>query len=306
MDRRHFNLMLGATLVMSTQASAAGVFLNYTQQELDDAYDQAKWAPNSKEVIARYATDSAAVRQKDPPKTEKFGPTEAETLDIFAPQGAKDLPVMVFIHGGAWRALTKDDASAPAPTFVENGCIYVALNFAVIPAVRLPDMAQQCRAAMVWVHKNIARFGGDPNRIFVSGHSSGGHLCGVIATTDWTKFGGPADLLKGAVPMSGMYDLYPVMLSQRSSYVKLSPEEVVALSPMRHLEQITFPVLVVHGDKETPEFQRHSREFATALAGMGKLAGSIVLSGKNHFEVPEELNRADTEVSKAVLKLMKG
>lgn len=306
MDRRRFNVMLGATLAMSTQASAANVFLNYDQQALDDAYDQAKWAPNAKDVIARYSTDSAAVRKKYPPKTERFGPTEVETLDIFAPQGAKDLPVMVFVHGGAWRILTKDDASAPAPTFVENGCIYVALNFATIPAVRLPDMAQQCRAALVWLSKNIARFGGDPNRIFISGHSSGGHLCGVLATTDWTKHGGPTNLLKGSIAMSGMYDLYPVMLSQRSSYVKLSPEEVGALSPMRHLSQVTFPVIVVYGDKETPEFQRQSRDFSTALAGMGRLSSTLVLSGKNHFEVPEELNTAGTDLSKAVLKLMKG
>lgn len=307
MDRRQFNLMLGATFAFSSPALAAGeVFLNYNQQSIDDAYDQTKWASNAREMVARYATDSAEVRKKYPPRTERYGSSDVENLDIFAPQGAKDLPVMVFIHGGAWRSLTKDDTSGPAPTFVENGCIFIALNFGAIPAVRLPDIAQQCRAALLWVHKNIARFGGDPNRIFVGGRSSGGHLCAVVATTDWQKLGGPANLLKGAIPMSGMYELYPVMLSQRSSYVKLSPEEVGALSPLRHMDQINFPVMVVNGDKESPEFQRQAHVFAGVLAGMGRLANHLVVASKNHFEVPQDLNHANSDLSRAVLKLMKG
>jgi arylformamidase len=306
MDRRHFSIALAAALVAPLTARAqSAVFLDYTQEALDKAYDQRVWAPNATEIIERYATDSAAVRKKYPPQSERYGESDAETLDIFAPAAAKGLPVMVFIHGGAWRALTKSDASAPAPTFVENGCIYVALDFAVIPKVRLPEMAAQCRRALLWLHKNIARFGGDPEKIFISGHSSGGHLCGVMLTTDWAALGGPKNLLKGGVAMSGMYELHPVMLSVRSSYVKISPEELAALSAMRHLGRIACDVLVVFGDKETPEFQRQSNELATALAGMGRLAGKIVLPGRNHFVVPEELNDAKTEVSQAVLAMMK-
>jgi len=306
MDRRHFSIALAAALAAPLAARAqSAVFLDYTQDALDKAYDQRVWAPNAQEVIARYASDSAAVRQKYPPKTERYGESEAETLDVFAPAGARGLPVMVFIHGGAWRALGREDASAPAPTFVENGCLYVALNFANIPAVRLPDMAAQCRRALLWLHKNIARFGGDPQRIFVSGHSSGGHLCGVMLTSDWPALGGPRDLIKGGVAMSGMYELYPVMLSARSSYIKISQDELAALSAMRHLDKIACNVIVVFGDKESPEFQRQSNEFATALAGMGRLARRIVLPGHNHFVVPEELNDAKTELSQAVLTMMK-
>jgi arylformamidase len=305
MDRRHFTFSLAALIGSSAAAHADGVFLDYSQDALDKAYDQREWAPNALEVIKRYTTDSAAVRAKFPPKTEGYGKSEAETLDIFAPAEAKNLPVMVFIHGGAWRSLTKNDASAPASTFVQNGCLYVALNFANVPAVRVPDMADQCRRALIWLHANVAKFGGDPARIFISGHSSGGHLCGVLLTTDWKALGGPADLVKGGVPMSGMYELYPVMLSARSSYVKISPAELAALSPLRHLDRLTCPAIVVNGDRESPEFQRHAAEFSTVLAGMGMLKGRFVLAGKNHFEVPEELNRADSEVSKAVLAMMK-
>lgn len=308
LDRRAFTAGLGAGMAAALLHSPARaqqmVFLGYTQDELDKAYDQRVWAPDAQKIIERYATDSAAARSRLPPRTERYGEAEAETLDIFAPAGAAGAPVMVFIHGGAWRALTKEDASAPAPTFVDAGCLYVALNFANIPAVRLPDMAEQCRRALVWVHRNIARFGGDPNRIHVSGHSSGGHLCGVMLTTDWRRHDAPETLIRGGVALSGMYELYPVLLSARSAYVKLSPDEIGALSAMRNLGRVSCPVIVAWGDRESPEFQRQGAEFATALAGMGRLRARLVLAGTNHFEVPEALNVPTSELSRAVLAAM--
>ena len=111
------------------------VFLDYTQEELDRAYDQFRWADNAAAVIRRYAQDSARVRKATPPRTEAYGKSSAEILDVFAPPAARNAPVFVFFHGGAWRTLSKDDASAAAGPFVENGCIYVAVNFSNIPEV---------------------------------------------------------------------------------------------------------------------------------------------------------------------------
>ncbi|WP_343653028.1 alpha/beta hydrolase [Herbaspirillum sp.] len=307
MKRRQFTAALVGLLCLSSRAYGSGnVFLDYDQAALDQAYDQRNWAPNFAEVIARYRTDSAAARAQFPPRTEHYGPGD-ETLDIFSPpvtQPGRKLPVMVFVHGGAWRALSKDDASAPAGTFVSNGCLYVALNFSNIPVVRLPEMAKQCQQAILWLYANIERFGGDSNRIFVSGHSSGGHLCAVLLTTDWPSLGAPKDVIKGGVAMSGMYDLYPVMKSSRSSYIKLLGDEMAELSPMRHLDKIRCPVIVVSGDKESPEFKRQAADFATALAGMGMLKQRFILADCNHFEVPEALNNQRSPLSAAVLKMM--
>src|SRR5205807_4701103 len=125
----------------------------------------------------------------------------------------------------------------------------------------LMPMADQVRRALAWIYKNAASFGGDPNRIFLSGHSSGAHLAGVVLTTDWQKqFGLTADLIKGGLCCSGMFDLKPVRLSARSSYVKFTDEMEQALSSQRHLHLLNCPVIVGYGTLETPEFQRQSRD----------------------------------------------
>jgi arylformamidase len=279
------------------------VFLSYTQSELDRAYDQLAWAPEARAIQAGYTEDSAAVRRMYPPKTFKYGPSDAETLDVFAP-GAGRGPIHVFIHGGAWRALTKDDASTPAPTFVDSGGVYVALNFGAIPAVRLPDMAEQCRRALRWIFANAASFGGNADRIMVSGHSSGAHLAAVMLTTDWTRDALPADLIKAGLLMSGTYDLYPVMLSSRRTYLKLGAEEIAALSPIRHLDRLRCPVAIAWGDLESPEFKRQGIAFADAALGMGLQRARFTLFDTNHFQMPLQLNRSDTPLGRVALSMM--
>ena len=156
-------------------SSLPKVYLNYTQDELDKAYTQAAWAPNMKDVLARQSEASAKLRSVLVPRTFSYGPGQDETLDVFM-SGTIKGPIHVHIHGGGWRALTKDDVSFPAPVFTNAGAIYVALNFSVIPAVRLPDMVAQAQRAICWLHSNARSFGGDPSQIHLSGHSAGAHM----------------------------------------------------------------------------------------------------------------------------------
>jgi arylformamidase len=306
--RRRLLAAAGASLVGGAAAAAAHggrVFLDYDQAALDDAYTQTVWAPNAARLIAGYATAGAAVRKAMPPSTERYGDGAAEVLDIFSPHGVRGAPVMIFVHGGAWQMLGKDDASAPAPTFVGAGAIYVAPNFDNIPATTLPGMADQLRRAVAWVVQHIARFGGDPGRIFLGGHSSGAHLCAVLLTTDWTAHGMHSPNIRGGACLSGMYELFPVMKSARGRYVHLTPDEIDQLSPLRHMDCLPCPVLVANGSKESPEFKRQGETFAQVLAGMGLLEARVTVQGLNHFELVNELDRPDTAISRAVLTMMK-
>jgi arylformamidase len=293
---------------------SAAVFLHYTQQELDRAYDQRAWAPNAEAVIARYGEISRAVQARYPFTTERYGSGEDEILDIYPPtmaagpgasaslDGKPRAPVHVFIHGGAWRRLTKDESAFPAPAFVENGVVFAALDFSVIPKVRLPEMADQCRRAIVWLWRNAWRFGGDPERIHLSGHSSGGHLAAVLLTSDWTALGLAASPLRSGLCASGMYDLGPVLLSARSSYIQLDKAEEDALSPMRHLERVGCPIAVAVGEGETPEFKRHARDFVAALKAKVRPTATLVEGkGLNHFEIALTLGQADGLLGKLAL-----
>ena len=132
------------------------------------------------------------------------------TADLF-PATAGGAPIQVFMHGGYWRSLDKDIHSFPAEGFVAAGGAAVSLNYALAPAVTLDAIVEQCRAAIEWIADNASRLNGDPDRIFVSGHSAGGHLTAAMLCTDWAARGRPADLVKGGTAISGIFDLAPLM-----------------------------------------------------------------------------------------------
>jgi arylformamidase len=297
-----------ASSAAPARAKGPLVWLDLDQKELDDAYDQSVYAPNLRQITGRYATNSEAVRARlGAPRRLAYGATPIEGLDLYAGKTA-NAPVQVFIHGGAWRGGLAKDYATPAEMFVEAGAHFAVLDFNNVIETNgdLMPMARQVRSAVAWVYKNAASFGGDPNRVYVCGHSSGGHLAGVVLTTNWGKdFGLPRDTVKGVVCASGMFDLKPVRLSKRGEYVKFTDEMEQALSPQRHLEQINCPVTLVHGTLETPEFQRQSRDFAAALTAAGKPVRLVVAQGYNHFEVNETLASPYGFFGRAVLEQMK-
>ncbi len=289
------------------RAKGPRVWLDMDQAELDAAYDQSLYAPNLQQIVKRYATNSEGVRARlGAPRRYAYGPTPIEGLDVWLTKRA-NAPVNIFIHGGAWRGGLAKDNAFPAELFVHAGAHYVVPDFAWIQDVggSLMPIAEQVRRAVVWVYRNAHTFGGDPNRLFVSGYSSGGHLAGVILTTDWVKdFNLPADTVKGGLCCSGMFDLKPVRLSARSRYVKFTDEMEQALSPQRHLDKLNAPLIVAHGTFETPEFQRQSRDFAAAVKAAGKPVQFLVGEGYNHFEMYETLANPYGLLGRAVLEQM--
>jgi arylformamidase len=283
------------------------VWLDMDQEALDDAYDQAIYAPNRDQVIKRRVINSARTRALlGEPQRVTYGPSQIEALDIFRTERPK-APVNIFIHGGAWRLNRAADYAVQAELFVRAGAHHVLLDFCNVEDTGgdLMPMVEQVRRAVAWVHRNAESFGGDPDRLYLIGHSSGAHLGGCVVTTDWKASGLPAKILKGALLVSGMYDLAPVRLSKRSAYVKFTDEVEHQLSAIRHLDRLSTPLLLAHGTCETPEFQRQTRDFHAAVKAAGKPVELLVAEGYNHFEIIETLANPYGLLGRAALAQMK-
>jgi arylformamidase len=284
------------------------VFRDYDQVELDAAYDQSFYAPLAGQIWKRLASVSETVRDRlGQPLRRSYGPSTVEQLDVYRAK-RPNAPIFVFIHGGAWLGGEAKNFAFPAEMFANAGAHYVALDFIAIKDAGddLRVMAEQVRRAVAWVYQNAESFGGDRDRLYIGGHSSGGHLCGIALVTDWEKdFGLPADAVKGGLCMSGIYDLKPVRLSKRSSYVKFTDEIEQAMSSQRHLDLLRVPIVVTYGTNETPEFQRQNRDFAAAVQTAGKPAELVEAVSFNHIEMVETLGNPYGPNGRAALSLMK-
>jgi len=289
-------------------AKGPKVFLDLDQVELDAAYDQAFYAPLRLQVINRYAAASELARARlGQPQRVAYGPSEVEKLDIYRAK-RQNAPIFVYIHGGAWLSGEAKNNAFAAEMLVNAGANFISLDFIAIKDAGgdLRVMAEQVRRAIAWTYKNAGSFGGDSNRLYIGGFSSGGHLCGVALVTDWQKdFGLPADAVKGGLCMSGMYDMKPVRLSKRSSYIRFNDEMEHAMSSQRHLNLLRAPVIASYGTNETPEFQRQNRDLAAAVKAVGKPIELVVGTSYNHFEMGESLGNPYGPNGRAVLALMK-
>jgi arylformamidase len=300
-------LAAGAVAVQAQQrvgppphAKGPTVFLDYDQVELDAMYNQSVYAPNATEVQHRYASNSDLTRTRlGAPERVPYGPSEIEKLDIFRTRGS-NAPIQIFIHGGAWRGGMAREYCFPADLFVAAGAHFLVPDFAPVQDVggSLLAIEQQVRRAIQWTHDHAGEFGGDARQIYVTGHSSGAHLLGATVTLL------PQGIVRGAILVSGMYDLRAPRLSSRSSYVKFDDVTEETLSPQRHIDKIHVPLVVAYGSLETPEFQRQSREFAAAVKAAGKPVETMVGENYNHFDFVETLANPYGILGRAALRMM--
>ena len=240
------------------------------------------------------------------PKRFAYGPTAIEAVDVF-PARQSNAPVHIYIHGGAWRQRKAAEYAYMAELFVRAGSHCVIPDFVGVENCNgdLLTIADQVMHSIAWVAKNAGKFGGDANRIYISGQSSGAQLGGVAVTTDWAKdFGLPKDIIKGALLCSGMYDLKPVRLSKRSKFVTITDEAEEKLSAQRHLDRLATPLVLVHGTHETPEFKRQTRDFLSAVQKAGKPVQFLLAEGYNHFDLQEMASNPYSVLGSAVLDMM--
>ena len=283
------------------------VFQDYDQVELDAAYENSVYEPNLRQISRRLAAVADDVRARlGEPRRVSYGPTAMEKLDIYRTDRPR-APIFVFIHGGTWRTGSSRRAAHPAELFVDRGAHYVALDFINVldAGGDLRVMVDQVRRGIAWVYRHAESFGGDPDRLYIGGHSSGGHLCSAALITDWPKdFGLPATMVKAGLCMSGMYDLGPVRLSWRRSYVKFDDAMEHELSAIRHIDNIRAAVTVTYGTFETPEFQRQGRDFAAALKAAGRDVTLIELQYFAHLEAEESLGNPYGPNGRAAMAMM--
>ena len=282
------------------------VYGNYTQDELNVQYEQRTLVPDVAPYMAYWASASAAARAAlDCRLDVAYGPGAAERLDIFPVPGATGVPVHVHIHGGAWRLLSRADASFPAPNFVAAGAAFVALDIASVNDASLDEVVRQARAGVAWVHQNAATFGADPDRLTLSGHSSGAHLAATVLADGWRAAHGlPEAAIKGALLLSGPYDLAPVRLSARNDFLHLDEAAARRLSGLYHVPKNGPPLVVGWGEGEHTEYRRQGAAMAAAWAAAGNPVETMELPGLNHFDVSQTFGDPDSIVVRTALAQM--
>ena len=280
-----------------------------TQEELDAQYALERVVPEAASYAEFYARESERVRGELVHRSRvPYGPTLAERADVFpapAMEPVRGAPVLVYLHGGYWRRFSSADFSFVARGPASRGVATMVVNYTLCPAVTVGEIVRQARAALSWTHRNAASFGGDPRRIYVSGHSAGGHLAAMLLHTDWEgEYGLPRDVIKGACAISGLFDLAPFPYTFLQPKLQLTWGEVSKNSPILHLPDDAPPLLVAYGQNETDEFKRQSEEFFALWKAKGLEGDLLTLPGKHHYDVIDGFLDAESPLCSEILKRM--
>jgi arylformamidase len=238
-------------------------------------------------AMAAYAERSAAMYRTLPHERDlRYDAASGQCLDIFPAPGPGRKPVFVFIHGGYWRMLSKNESVFMAETFTRRGISVAAVDYTLAPAVTLEEIVRQVRASIAWLHKNGSKHGIDPERIYVGGSSAGGHLAAALISGGWREaLGLPEDTIKGAMPVSGLFDLAPLAKSFVNAWMNFDEAQIQALSPIHHLPPKACELVLTWGEHESSGFKDQARDYLAAWQGAGFRAEAIEVAGRNHFDV---------------------
>ena len=278
---------------MSTSTPSTGaVFRGYDQAALDAQYNNRARFPDFKEHFDNWNLWSEATRARLPCMLDvAFGPTPLEKIDIF-PAEARGAPIYVFIHGGYWYSLDKSHYSYVAEGMRPHGITTVVNNFELAPNADMDTIVQQNRAAIAWLWRNADSFGADRNRIYVCGHSAGGHLGLMLLGTDWQAYGEgmPADVVKGVCSIGGIFDLEPIRLSFLNKTLKMDAAQAARNSPLQQTYRTPAPLSLVVAVDESDEFHRQSEQMRDHWAALGYPVELLIPPGLDHFSVVNDLD----------------
>ncbi len=283
------------------------IFGGYDQAALDAQYNNGDRVPDYPDYIERWTRDSEATRAGLDCRLDlAYGPGERQRLDIF-PASSPGAPLLVFIHGGYWQRLDKNVFSYLADAFVAAGIGFAAIGYPLAPAAGLDEISESARAAFEWLGRNAAEHGLDPDRMFVAGHSAGGHLTAAMLATDWAaRDGVPADLVKGGCAISGLYDLEPIRLCYLNKVLGMDEAVARRNSPVHDLAGASGDLIVTVGGDESEEFHRQQADLVAGWRARGLEPAEIPQPGKNHFSVVDQLAAPDSALHKAVIRQILG
>ncbi|MGO4332430.1 alpha/beta hydrolase [Cupriavidus sp. 2TAF22] len=280
------------------------VYRNFDQQSLDKQYNVRGGIPHYQAIFDRWAKESRDFRLARPVKEDlAYGDDPKQSLDFF-PAGKPGRPLLVFIHGGYWQSLDKSDFSYVAKPYLEHNINVAVVNYRLAPNVTMAGIVRDNQDAVVWLYRNARELDFDPNRIFVSGHSAGGHLTATLAGTRWADFDVPADIMKGGCAISGLYDLEPIRLCYLNQVVGLSAADVTAYSPMQHLPSTRLPMILTVGGEESSEYHRLQAEYCAQLHEQGIAVEIVDQERGHHFDAVDYLGEARGKLAAAVLKMI--
>lgn len=277
---------------------------SYTVAEFERQYNPRQAVPDHQGKIDARVTASAEARCRIEGVYDlRYGPGPLEVLDVF-PAEADAAPVQLYIHGGYWRAQDKSDVSFFAEPFTAAGATVVIVNYDLCPNVSLPEIMAEIVRAITWTHGNIAEWNGDPGRIYISGNSAGAHLGAMMLAHDWQADGLPADIIKGAALLTGVFNPAPVLGISVNDVIGLTADMLATVSPMRNLPRRDLPLLVPVGGGETEEWKQQTRAYVDLCQTNGIGAEYMEVSGADHFDMTAAMGDPDGPVMPAILAQM--
>ena len=259
--------------------------------------------------VQAYAERSAQARATLPWQTHRYGTAPAQRLDLFLPPaaatGARPPPLLVFIHGGYWQELGKDDSAFAAVDCVQQGIAHAVIDYTLAPQATLPQIVAECRLAVRWLHGQAGALGLDAGRIVVAGSSAGAHLAAMVALHN-AGDDGSAACVCATVLVSGIFALEPLLSTSINAALGLTLPVARAMSPALQPLAGFAPSIVCWGAVETEEFKRQGRDFGAALQAAGSACQAFEVPARNHFDIVLDLAKPGTLLGRHVLALLRG
>jgi len=285
------------------------IYKGMTASQIAELYDDTITIPNFYTLLQENRELAKNIKDKLTPIHDvPYGNEEIQKLDLYVPKHAKNLPVLIDIHGGGWTAGSKEVRSIPAEAIMSQGIIWAPIDYGLAPKYRMENMINHVRTSLAWVYHNISQYGGDPTQIFISGQSAGAHLAATALIPGWhNSFDVPEKLIKGLIALSGIYDLgslvQPIKTETQES-LKLTTDEAMLFSPLYHLPKNAITILIAYGNNEPFAYMQEAKDYAKELGSAGCKVSSIIVPDANHFDMINVIGKSDSLLFKTVMEII--